>query len=294
MAHGSAPRACGVVTALCGLLLSGCTGGSGHATGTATPKATASSNTGTARTGSPRSRALVSRTDPAKVPRTPAQARALLEKVVAGPELFGPHVVRATPFERDPDRWVYLGDDCAWRQEALPKDVLATATWRYEEPAADGKGSVRLQISVGVHRTALDAAWAQARMLEEGLGCGEQLLRPGERLTGLNSSGILLGERGNDAYDDWLIEDGECVSDTRGGPYPYAWYQATLGPVVIGVSGCGGRGRTDDDVHDPVSSVQSKMAIRVQQAIGWEAVPATGSASSSASASVSPSVKEGS
>jgi ABC-type branched-subunit amino acid transport system substrate-binding protein len=179
--------------------------------------------------------------DAAKQPKTPEQARELIRKVIPGPELFGPGVVRATPYEGDPGRWAVLGEDCAWQQQELPKNVLASLTRHFALPAAGGKGAMRLSATVTVHRTPLDAAWEQARMLEEALGCEEQLRRPGERLTDLYSLGSIFGEGHNTDYDDSVMERGTCRSDTRGGPYPYLWNQATLGPVVVSVSACGGR-----------------------------------------------------
>ncbi|WP_155060065.1 hypothetical protein [Streptomyces blattellae] len=209
----------------------------------------------------------------------------MIRTVIAGPELFGPRVVRATPYEGDPGRWAVLGENCAWQQQELPKDVLASLTRYFELPAAGGKGAIRLSATVTVHRTPLDAAWEQARMLEEALSCKEQLLRPGERLTELNSWGSVFGEGNNHDYDDAVGETGSCRSDTRGGPYPYYWHQVMLGPVVVSVSGCGGRGHTDADVSQPVGEAHAKVTTRVEREIGWD----DGTFSGSPEAKVSPS-----
>ncbi|MGW3106740.1 hypothetical protein [Streptomyces sp. NPDC001100] len=265
MAYARALRVGGVVAA-CGGLLLGCTGGGGG--GSASPP----SASGTARRASA---SATSGTDPAREPKTASQARALIEQVIAGPELFGTGVLRATPYESAPGRWAVLGDDCVWRLEPLPGDGLATVTRHFEVPAAGRKGSVRLSATVTVHRTALDASWEQARMLEEDLDCTEQTQRPGERLTGLQSLSFARGEGGNTSGDDLLLETGQCVSDTRGGPYPYWWQQAVLGSVVVGASVCGGRGRGEQELNSLVAEVLPRMLLRVQQEIGRP----TGSAS---------------
>ncbi|WP_344295549.1 hypothetical protein [Streptomyces synnematoformans] len=205
--------------------------------------------------------------DPERVPRTAAQARQLIEDVIVGPKQFGPEAVRATPYESDPARWTVLGENCAWQTEDLPDDVLATRTRYLEVPPADGKGSIRLSATVTVHRTTLDAAWEQARMLEEAVGCPEQTLRAGERLTGLTSMALARGEGANETSDDSLSESGECVSDTRGGPYPYSWYQSTFGPVVVSVSACGGEKRSAEEVGDITVEPLVRMMIEAEDKI---------------------------
>ncbi|MER5789798.1 hypothetical protein [Streptomyces sp. NPDC001980] len=257
---------------MCGLLLVGCTGGeSGGDTETGTA-ADASAGTDATPTASP-----TFETDPAKQPRTAAQARALIRKVIAGPELFGQSVVRTTPYESDPSRWALLGDGCAWQLEKLPAGVLATLTRHFEVPAGGGKGLVRLSATITVHRTVLDAAWEQAGMLEESLGCQEELLRPGERLTELSSTAYARGEGHNEYSDESLEETGLCVSDSHGGPYPYKYDQATLGPVVVSTSVCGGRGREPDDLWALVQRALPKMLLSVKDEIGSPA--GSGSAS---------------
>ena len=280
MAYARTRNICGSLL-ICGLLLVGCTeGGSGgdDPADRAVPgeSAGASRSGGDAKAGadaSAESGALPAasptvETDPAKQPRTADQARALIGKVIAGPELFGSAVVRTTPYESDPSRWTLLGDGCAWQLEELPADVLATLTRHFEVPAGDGKGAVRLSATVTVHRTVLDAAWEQAGMLEESLGCKEQLLRPGERLTELTSTAYSWGEGNNNYSDDSLMETGVCVSDSRGGPYPYMWYQATLGPVVVSASACGGRGRDGNELQTLVQGALPRMLVRAKSEIG--------------------------
>ena len=279
MAYARALRVSGVVAA-CGALVLGCTGGGD---GSASPPTTPS---GTARSATADSRPSVSaapETNAGKEPKTTTQARSLIQQVISGPELFGTGVVRATPYESDPARWAVLGDDCLWRLRPLPVDALATLTRHFEVPASGAKGAVRLSATVTVHRTALAASWEQARMLEEDLDCTEQTQRPGERLTGLQSLSFARGEGGNTSGDDLLLETGQCVSDTRGGPYPYWWQQAVLGSVVAGTSVCGGRGRSEQELNSLVAEVLPRMMLRVQQEIGGT----SGTASSGATASAS-------
>ncbi|MFF6783760.1 hypothetical protein [Streptomyces sp. NPDC012510] len=210
--------------------------------------------------------------DPAKQPRTVEEARAFVREVIADPELVGAGAVRATPYESDPSSWAALGENCVWQRQALPDDVLATLTRHFTVPSGSGKGSVRLSATVTVHRTALDAAWEQAGMLEEAAGCPEQTLQQGERLTDLASTAVAWGENGNVTSDDSLSETGRCVSDTRGGPYHYSWTQSTFGSVVVSASVCGGQKSTAKEVE-----VAAMMLVRVQDAIGGP----TGSGSAS-------------
>ncbi|MBK3572413.1 hypothetical protein JHN63_00955 [Streptomyces sp. MBT65] len=276
MAYARAVRVGGVAAA-CGALVLGCTGGGG---GSASPPTTSGASRSSTATADSRSAASATpETDPGKEPKTAAQARALIERVISGPELFGTGVTRATPYESDPAQWAVLGDDCLWRLEPLPGDALATLTRHFQVPAAGAKGAVRLSATVTVHRTALDASWEQARMLEEDLDCTEQTQRPGERLTGLQSLSFARGEGGNTSGDDLLLETGQCVSDTHGGPYPYWWQQAVLGSVVAGTSVCGGRGRSQEELNSLVAEVLPRMLLRAQEEIGSTAGGASPSAS---------------
>ncbi|WP_158711394.1 hypothetical protein [Streptomyces xylophagus] len=273
MAYAGALRVSEVV-AVCGALVLGCTGGDGGSASAPTPSG--ATRSGTATTDAQPAASATPETDPGKEPKTTTQAQGLVQQVISGPELFGTGVVRATPYESDPGQWAVLGDDCLWRLEPLPEDALATLTRHFEVPAAGGKGAVRLSATVTVHRTALDASWEQARMLEEDLDCTEQTQRPGERLTGLQSLSFARGEGGNTSGDDLLLETGQCVSDTRGGPYPYWWQQAVLGSVVAGTSVCGGRGRTEQELNSLVAEVLPRMLLRVEQEIGRSGGSASG------------------
>ncbi|MBC7273914.1 MAG: hypothetical protein H5T76_35305 [Streptomyces sp.] len=257
--------------AVCGLLVAGCTdGGEGDGKGKVKAGASGAASSGEASAESepmPVTDPTVE-ADPGKLPGTAAEARELIRRVIGGPEMFGSRAVRGTPYESDPSRWAVLGEDCVWQREPLPEDVLASLTRHYVVPAGGGKGEVRMSATVTVHRTGLDAAWEQARMLEEALGCREQTLRQGERLVELTSSAHAGGEGANNHSEDLLIESGKCVSDTRGGPYEYWWRQSQLGSVTASTSVCGGRGWSEADLEDMAGTAGPTVMTRVQDEIG--------------------------
>ncbi|MFE0422043.1 hypothetical protein [Streptomyces sp. NPDC058953] len=253
--------------ALCGLLLAGCTGGGGG---------------DDAREGRPsRGDVVVAAPDPAvspvpapkpadpeAQPGTPEEARKLIARVIAGPGEFPAEVREAAPYESDPRTWSVLRGDCVWNREPLPGDVLATLTRHFEIPPAAGRGRVRLSATVTVHRAAADAAWEQARMVEESLHCDEQVLRGGERLTGLVSQPARLGEGANLYSEDSLGETGTCVSDQHGGPYPYSWQQVTYGSMVASASVCGGRGYGMEELMKIMVKAVPTMQLRAREEIG--------------------------
>jgi hypothetical protein len=206
--------------------------------------------------------------DPAKTPRTRDAATKLIREVIAGPELFGAEVGRATPYESDPDTWSVLGESCAWRREPLPARVLATLTRHFVRPAAEGKGPVRMTATVTVHPATADAAWEQAGMLEEALTCSEQNLGGGRKLSGLLSMASAWGEGGNNYAEDSLLELGTCTSAADGGPYPYIWQQATFGPVVVSVSACAGQGWDMQGLMKAVQGPAPRMLLRAEERIG--------------------------
>ncbi|GGJ58375.1 hypothetical protein GCM10012282_64660 [Streptomyces lacrimifluminis] len=273
---------CGVVLT-CATLLAGCTDGGGGPGGETTRRSSpdATRSAGDAETGSSAgtrtdtdsdevtgagalpAASPTEQADPAKQPHTAAEARAFVRKMIADPELAGSGAVPATPYESDPNTWAVLGESCAWQRQGLPEDVLATLTRHFDLPASGAEEPVRLSATVTVHRTALDAAWEQAGMLEEAVRCPDQTLRAGERLTGLTSVAVAWGESGNSSSDDSLSEYGTCVSDTRGVSSPYSWTQSVFGAVVIAVSTCGGQEGATNELD-----VAVRMLLRVQEATG--------------------------
>ncbi|MFJ8794077.1 hypothetical protein [Streptomyces sp. NPDC102462] len=258
----------GAAAVVCGLLLAGCTE-SGEPSATGRPSASRAAEGGAAPSGSATASAEgpTQRADPAKLPATPGAARALIRRVIADEGTVGDGARRGTPYESDPGTWAVLGEDCAWRRAALRGDVLANLRRNFEVPGADGAAGLRLSAEVTVHRTTLDAAWEQARMQEEAIQCPEQTLGAGERLTDLTSSTYAWGEGNNTYSDDSLIESGRCVGETRGGPRPYWWIQATFGPVVVSASLCGGTERARDASVDLVQTYFTRMLRNVKDAI---------------------------
>lgn len=277
--------------AVCGVLLTGCTGGGdgdGKRGGQASPGGAVVAAPDPAVSPVP----AVKEADPGQQPRTAAQARALIAKLIAGPGDFTAGVRKATPYESDPGTWSVLRRNCVWNRERLPRDVLATLTRHFELPPAAGKGRVRLSATVTFHRTGAEAAWEQARMVEEALHCDEQVLRQGERLTKLMPQPARLGEAANLYSEDSLMESGECTSDEHGGPYPYSWQQVTYGSMVASASVCGGRGYDSSQLMKIVVNALPTMQIRAREEFGREPEAKAGTPSPAATAPPS-AAKEG-
>ncbi|MEU0598197.1 hypothetical protein ABZ484_08055 [Streptomyces sp. NPDC006393] len=243
---------------VCGLVLAGCTSAGGEPPGP-TPAGTAGART----TQGPSPTAAVD-IDPADAPTTRAQAAALIRDVIPEPSAFGPGAVRRSPYESDPGRWPVLGDDCVWRQEALPKDVLATLTRSYEIPASAARGPLRLSAVVTVHRTAEQADWENAEVLEEMMRCPAQRLRPDEVVTSLNDVPNSPGESGNDYADDVLTELGSYTGAETGGPHPYIWEQTRIGRFTLAVSAKGSKGWTRTDLFDRLRDPHAGMRARLR------------------------------
>ncbi|MFJ8014292.1 hypothetical protein [Streptomyces sp. NPDC096339] len=272
---GSALRACGCAAA--GLLvLAGCsTGGGGkRAAGEHTPAATAGtasgSPSGTTTSAKPTAppAPLVPELDESKQPRTAAEARALLGRIVVGQEAFGPEMTRRTPFESDPRRWPVLDEACVWQTSPLPDDVLATSTRYFQLPAREGRGRVRINVTVTVHRDRRDSGWETAHAMEEVLRCPDQRLREGEELKGLWGASLYEGEQLNGWTEDAFTESGEYVSAEDGGPHPYLWSQGQFGPVTIAVAGKGAAGFTVEELSGLVVQGTSRMMLQARQQLG--------------------------
>ncbi|MEU5161760.1 hypothetical protein AB0G74_19415 [Streptomyces sp. NPDC020875] len=260
--------------ALCGILVAGCTGGgdgdeSGKRPSDAAVVVAPDRDVEPAPTLEP--------ADPAALPRTAAEARKMIDKLIVGPEGLPAGTRKATPYESDTATWSVLRSDCVWNREPIPDDVLATLTRHFELPPTDGKGRVRFSATITFHRTAADAAWEQARVVEESLHCDEQVLRRGERLTGLNPQPARFGEAANLHSEDALTEAGMCVSERHGGPYPYTWQQVTYGSMVLSSSVCAGAGYTDEAAFKLVSEVVPYTQLRAREEFGREPGPKNGS-----------------
>ncbi|WP_232028854.1 hypothetical protein [Streptomyces lincolnensis] len=276
MANGWVVRfGCAVATGA--LLVTGCTSGAGEQAATPPPQARA---TGSAAP-SPSTAVDI---DPGKLPTTAARATALIRDVIAQPAAFGPDTERDTPYESDPRRWAVLRKNCVWEQQALPKDVLATLTRHYEVPAGGGKGPILLTAVVTAHRTAEQADWENAEVLEEMMRCPSQLLRAGEVLSNLTDVPTALGDDGITYADDVLTEMGEYTSDEAGGPHAYVWSQTRIGPFTVAVSAKGSKGWSRTDLFDRLRQPHADMRGRLAGAIERGTAAASPSASASTTA----------
>ncbi|MFH9294453.1 hypothetical protein [Streptomyces sp. NPDC017520] len=205
--------------------------------------------------------------DPARLPQTRAEARDLIDRVIAGPDSFGPGVVKRSPYESAPATWPVLGEDCVWRQQKPAYSVLATLTRSFEVPAEPGKGPVRLGAVVTVHRTREDAAWEMAESIEESMRCPTQELREGETIGSMVAGALLGGESAQNSSEDFLNEMGEYRSSELGGPHHYSWQQAQTLQFTVAVTGKGAKGRTEDEIDAFVNEAQGAMLSRLENAV---------------------------
>ncbi|WP_432042434.1 hypothetical protein [Streptomyces cadmiisoli] len=255
----------GLVVAVCGSLLAGCTSGGGDSSG---DDAAAGGRVTVTADPSPRTSAGL---DPAGLPTTATRAAALVREVVAQPAAFGPDTVRSSPYESDPRRWAVLGEDCVWEQRARPRSILATLTRHYEVPAGGGRGPLRLTAVVTVHRTAERADWENAEVLEEMMRCPSQLLRDGEVLGELTDVPAYFGEALSGYADDILTETGSYASDELGGPHAYVWSQTRIGQFTLAVSAKGSEGWAESDLFDRLRDPHSGMRAALRAEVGRDA-----------------------
>ncbi|MFD7257759.1 hypothetical protein [Streptomyces sp. NPDC059874] len=274
--RSSALRAYGCVAA--GLLvLTGCSaGGDGKgggadrtpsATGTSAPAGSAPAASEPAPSGTSTAQRILE-LDESKQPKTRAEARALLARIVIGQEVLGPEVVRSSPFESDPARWPVLGEDCVWRTSRLPEDVLATSTRYFHVPAKEGHGRVQINATVTVHRNRQESGWETANAMEEVLRCPDQRLKAGEELKNLWGAPFSQGEQMNRWTEDAFLESGEYVSSESGGPHPYIWSQGQFGPVTVAVAVKGAEGFTVEALNTLVAEGTGRMFLNAEQELG--------------------------
>ncbi|MGW7356211.1 hypothetical protein ACWGI0_05930 [Streptomyces sp. NPDC054802] len=215
--------------------------------------------------------------DPAKLPRTASAATELIGAALAAPDEFGHGVVQSAPYERDPGWWPVLAEDCVWQRAGLPADVLASRTRDYELPASGSKGKLRLTATVTVYRTTHAADWANAETLEETMRCPDQRLSNGEVLKEVFSQAHYFGEGQNSYAEDSLLEGGEYVRDGQGGPHPYMWWQARIGPVQVSAAVKGAKGHSEQETTGLLVNSMVAMVDRVKARIGLtdQATPRT-------------------
>ncbi|RSS78920.1 hypothetical protein [Streptomyces sp. WAC06614] len=209
--------------------------------------------------------------DEAKQPRTAAEARDLLGRVMLDEGVFGPQARRATPFESDPRRWPVLDRNCVWQTDALPADVLATTTRHFRIPAGDGHGTVRLDVTVTVHHDRAGSGWETARAMEEVLRCPDQQLTADERLRKIWGNSDYFGQQGNVWTEDAFAESGEYVNEQDGTTGPYTWSQSQVGPVTLAVAGKGAAGFPDKELTSLIVKGTSEMTFKARKALAKEA-----------------------
>ncbi|WP_282686627.1 MULTISPECIES: hypothetical protein [unclassified Streptomyces] len=252
------------------VLLAGCSGTADGPEEAGKRDASASTSTSTDRGGSTGAGPSPEKTfepDPARLPKSRSEARDFIDSVIAGPDSFGPGVVKRSPYESDPATWAVLGEDCVWQQRKPAPSVLATLTRSFEAPAEAGKGPVRLAAVVTVHRTREDAAWEMAESVEESMRCPTQRLREGETIGSLVAGALLGGESGQSSSEDFLSEVGEYRSSELGGPHHYSWQQAQTLQFTVAVTGKGAKGRTKGEIDAWVSKAQGVMLSRLENAV---------------------------
>ncbi|WUT40428.1 hypothetical protein OID54_34040 [Streptomyces sp. NBC_00690] len=207
------------------------------------------------------------RPDTARLPRTPAAARSLIDRVMADTDSFGAEVVKRSPYESDPTTWPVLDEDCVWQRRKPADSVLATLTRSFEVPAVAGRGPLRLAAVVTVHRTREDATWEMAESIEESMRCPTQKLREGELIGPLLAAALLGGEATQTNSEDSFSETGQYQSSELGGPHHYSWHQDQTLQFTVAVTGKGAKGRTEREVDQLVVQAQSAMLARLESAV---------------------------
>lgn len=144
-----------VVAAVAGTLLLGGTGGPDEGAGAAKSSGAQKSTAGEPGPG-PSSSAASEDTGPYTVaedraPGTRAEAVEFVRGIAVRPDYFGVGFRKSEPYESDPAEWAVLGEDCLWRREPLPDQVLASLTRAFVLPEAKGKKAVYVSVTVTVH-----------------------------------------------------------------------------------------------------------------------------------------------
>ncbi|GGX56301.1 hypothetical protein [Streptomyces fructofermentans] len=254
--------------ASCALLLAGCTGGTddGPATGTERPPSKrAGEGGGPAPSGSPSASApgvgepYTLAED--RAPRTRAEAVAFVRELPVRPDHFGAGYRKRVPYETDPGGWAVLDEDCVWQREPLPKSVLASLTRRLVLPASDGRGAVRVSVTVTVHASATEARRDMAVSLEEALRCPDQRLSATERVRGLTSRADPYTEQRSVVSEDDLIELGEYLVDGSKKARTFNWFKERVGPVTVAATARLGGGRSEAEENDVTLDVAKGVSF---------------------------------
>ncbi|GGY25751.1 hypothetical protein [Streptomyces omiyaensis] len=275
MSYVRLSRACCAVVAG-GIMLAGCSGGGGGEPSGTPPATTTTPAPGTdpplvAPVPGATPTALGFVPDPARAPKTPAEAARLATTILSGgPGSWGPGYVARTPYLSAEGYWPVLAEGCDWETTAPPATVLHSVTAYMELPASGGRGTVRVTSTVTVHRTEDAADWEMAETLEEALRCPDQLLRDGERISGLMSLGNAYGVGGNYTADDAVNERGKYLKDGVPGEHYYGWSQSRLGQVTVAVSAKGAPGHTESDLATAMAQASVAMLTRAENALEAE------------------------
>ncbi|GAB3105986.1 hypothetical protein GCM10027160_00980 [Streptomyces calidiresistens] len=156
-----------------------------------------------------------------------------------------------------------LTDACVWKREPISDDVLALRTVEAERPAdppsGDPPGAITVVTVVTVHDEVTAADRRMAGILEEGLRCPEQRLRADEWIAGLTSVGAFRPGDGALPADDLITERGDFFSEEHGGPHPYLWLVARVGPVTAALAVKGTDGSTEGELTDLAHRLMRRM-----------------------------------
>lgn len=199
--------------------------------------------------------------DPARVPRTAAEARRLTRNAALGEKDWTAGMVRATPHESG-GTWPVLADSCVWSRTALPAGVLDTFTRRLDIPAQDGKGRVQGAVTVTVHKTVAGADREIKDTVQESFRCPAQELGGGQRLSGLMS--LQFDQKDVRNADSSLFEAGKYTGPGSGGTQDYVWSKSRIGPVTTAVSVKGAKGYQNTDLLRIAAEGGAKVLYRVE------------------------------
>ncbi|MFF2778079.1 hypothetical protein ACFVU3_24570 [Streptomyces sp. NPDC058052] len=202
--------------------------------------------------------------DPSRAPKNRADAKRLSLAVLAEPDTWGPGFTERNPYLSSEDYWPVLPTTCRWEAGTVPSTVLHSVTGYSQVPAKGTKGLLQVAATVTVHTTVDEADWEMAQTLEEALRCPDQILRAGEKVTGLFSIGNPFGVNGNFTAADSLSERGKYVKDGVKGEHFYGWSQSRVGPVTLAVSAKGSAGHTEDEVSTAMIRALVTMLNRTQ------------------------------
>ncbi|RPK88891.1 MULTISPECIES: hypothetical protein [Streptomyces] len=199
--------------------------------------------------------------NPARVPKTAAQARKLTRNAALGETDWTAGMVRHTPYESG-GNWPVLPASCVWTRSALPSGVLDSFTRRLDIPARDGKGRVQGAVTVTVHRSESGADKEIKDTVQESFRCPQQELGGGQRLSGLMS--LQFDQKDVRNADASLFEAGKYTGPGSGGIQDYVWTKSRIGPVTTAVSVKGAKGYRNSDLLRIAAEGGAKVLYRVE------------------------------